>query len=254
MFFNTPDLAIKIKSVHLLTWEQSDVIIPPKKTFDLSFRELGDARFEKDDGTVEAKTGDICYFPKGSSYHFTAGKERLYAINFHAEGKLSERIEKFTPKNYARFQNEFMEIYHIWTRREDGYYLRALSILYKILSNIEKERAEDSELPIYKKLKPALEMLNSSFVSADLSIADLASHIGVSDTYFRRIFEKCIGQKPLDYLNKLRIDYAKELLQSGFYNIESVAAMCGFRDPKYFSTVFKRVRGISPSEYKKKFS
>ena len=71
---------------------------------------------------------------------------------------------------------------------------------------------------------------------------------------FRRIFEKCIGQKPLDYLNKLRIDYAKELLQSGFYNIESVAAMCGFRDPKYFSTVFKRVRGISPSEYKKKFS
>ena len=40
MFFNANDLTIKIRSVHLLTWERRNVIIPPKKTFDLSFREL----------------------------------------------------------------------------------------------------------------------------------------------------------------------------------------------------------------------
>ena len=194
------------------------------------------------------------YFPKGCSYHFTAQKERLYAINFYAEGKLSEQIEKFTPKNYARFKNEFEEIYNVWTRRESGYYLRALSILYKILSNIEKERAEESELPIYKKLKPALERMNSDYINPNISINELADSIGVSDTYFRRIFEKCVGEKPLNYLNRLRIDHARELLQSGFYNVESVAEMCGFRDPKYFSTVFRRIRGISPSEYKKKYS
>lgn len=230
------------------------MLIPPKRTFDLSFRELGSARFEHESGAFEAATGDVFYFPRGCSYHVTAEKERLYIINFHAEGKLADRIIKFTPKNYARMASEFAEIHRVWTRRESGYYLRALSIFYKILSDIERECAEESELPAYRRLRPALARMNSEYVNPDLSIAELAESIGVSETYFRRIFEKCVGEKPLQYLNRLRIDHARELLQSGFYNVESVAEMCGFRDAKYFSTVFRRVRGICPSAYKKKYS
>jgi len=53
-------------------------------------------------------------------------------------------------------------------------------------------------------------------------------------------------------LRSLRISYAVEYLESGFYNVESVAAMCGFRESKYFSTVFKRIKGVTPSEYIKR--
>ena len=86
-------------------------------------------------------------------------------------------------------------------------------------------------------------------MNPELSVASMAEHIGVSETYFRRIFERIMGERPLDFLNKLRISYASEHLESGFYNIESIAEMCGFRDAKYFSTVFRRIRGVSPSEY-----
>ena len=253
MFFGNNNFTVRLLSVHLLSWSRRDVIIPPKKSFALSYREMGDSRFIFDDRTVSAGDGDILYFPKGCGYRLGAGRERLYGINFEAEGEVPDCLLKFTAKNRAFFETAFSELYRIWSGRESGYYARAVSYFYRIVSQIVKESEEERQGdPAYVRLKPAIAYMYSGYMDPELSVGSIAEHIGVSDTYFRRIFERCMGERPLDFLNKLRISYAIEYLESGFYNVESVAAMCGFRESKYFSTVFKRIKGVTPTEYLKK--
>lgn len=249
MFFGNGDYTVRLQSVHLLAWRERDVEIPPKATFALSYRERGDSKFYYRGEVIEVSDGDILYFPKGAGYHLVAGRERLFGINFEAEGELPDRILKIPAVKRPFFETAFSELHRVWRARESGYYARAMSYFYRIISEIVREGEEERRDGAYLKLKPALSLIYEGYMSPALSVASLAEHIGTSETYFRRIFERYMGERPLEFINKLRISYAKEHLESGFYDVESVSAMCGFSDPKYFATVFKRATGISPSEY-----
>ena len=55
----------------------------------------------------------------------------------------------------------------------------------------------------------------------------------------------------MDFIRDMRIKRAKQLMDSGGYNVSTIAYMTGFNDPKYFSKCFKKQFGISPSEYSK---
>ena len=251
MFFHTSDASLKIESVHILEWEKQNTLVPQKNFYDLSFREIGDAHFITGEEEEVVESGEICYFPVGFSYRIRAGKERILVVRFSADKPLSDTFLHIKPLHLARFQNEFSDLYKIWTERDPDYYFRAMSLFYKLLANIEKEYENNLASPIYNKIKPALLMMNTSFSDADLGISDLAAAIGVSETYFRRCFENHMNISPLAYLNGIRIERAKELLQSGFYGVREIAPLCGFRDSKYFSTAFRKACGVSPSAYKK---
>lgn len=251
MFFGAQDNALRLSSVHLLSWQRRDVDIPPKRTFALSYRVAGESRFYYGGEVIEVGAGDILYFPKGAGYHLEAGRELLYGINFEAEGDMPSGILKLSVKKRPFFESAFSEMHRVWLGRESGYYARAMSYFYRILSEIERESAEEKRGRAYARLRPALAAMYSGYMDPELSVAALAEGIGVSDTYFRRIFEAEIGERPLEFLNGLRVGYAKEHLESGFYTVEQIAEMCGFRDAKYFATVFRRMTGLSPSEYAK---
>ena len=74
--------------------------------------------------------------------------------------------------------------------------------------------------------------------------------------YIRKLFKKEVGVTPADYLLKERMALAKQLLTSGVsnkfspYSISQIAEACGYSEPLYFSRVFKKYYGVSPSEYK----
>ncbi len=249
MFFGGSEFTVKILSVHLLKWDKRNVNIPPKRSFAISYREVGDCEFIMDGEVTRGESGDIFYFPKGIGYKITAGRERLYGINFEYTGEIPQKILKLKVKKHAFFATAFSEIYRIWTSKESGYYARALSYFYRIISEIVRESEEEERTPVYERIKPALTRIYEGYGDPELSVGSLAAYIGVSDTYFRRAFEATLGKRPREFINELRISYAKEYLESGFYNIEKVSEMCGFRDTKYFSTVFKKYTGMSPSQY-----
>lgn len=83
----------------------------------------------------------------------------------------------------------------------------------------------------------------------DVSLEELSHQLGISQSYLSRSFKKEIGENLIDYLTRIRTDAAVDLLKSGLRTAD-VAAAVGIPDPKYFSRVFKKVKGMSPSDYR----
>ncbi|HZG87767.1 response regulator [Paenibacillus sp.] len=83
-----------------------------------------------------------------------------------------------------------------------------------------------------------------------LQLETLADHVHMNQSYLSRLFKKETGESLTDYINRFRIEKAKELIASGEYPVTEISAMVGFGDPGYFSLTFKKLTGQSPRDYK----
>ena len=86
----------------------------------------------------------------------------------------------------------------------------------------------------------------------DISAKDVAGILGYSDVYFSKVFKQLFDDNFINYLTKIRIDRAKLLLKDVSFNIKEVGKSVGYADSNYFTKVFKRSVGMSPSEYRSK--
>ena len=84
----------------------------------------------------------------------------------------------------------------------------------------------------------------------NISVEKVALHVDKSNNYFSYLFKKEMGMSFVEYLNRIRIDKAKELLNTSTYKTYEISELVGFSDYKYFSSVFKKVEGVSPTQYK----
>lgn len=87
-----------------------------------------------------------------------------------------------------------------------------------------------------------------------IAIRDLADRAGLGERTFMRRFKKATGDTPLEYLQQLRIESARRLLEATSETIEGITLKCGYEDISSFRKLFKRSTGLSPSGYRRKFS
>ena len=85
----------------------------------------------------------------------------------------------------------------------------------------------------------------------NISIDEYAQNNHVSVSWFIRNFKHCTGFTPMQYILSKRIYNAEILLQDPTYNVTEIARIVGYDNPLYFSRIFKKVKGLSPSEYRK---
>lgn len=85
----------------------------------------------------------------------------------------------------------------------------------------------------------------------DMTLAEIADSLYVHRNYLSHLFKRVTGETFVAYLNKFRIEKAKELMRDRHYLISEISGMVGFQNPTYFSQVFKSITGKSPSEYYK---
>ena len=96
----------------------------------------------------------------------------------------------------------------------------------------------------------ALEYMDANF-SRDLTLEELACLTGVSLQHFCRVFRAQTGMRPMEYLARRRIAEAKRLLSSTELSVGEISELCGYSNPTYFGTVFRRLEGTSPTEYRR---
>ncbi|MEV6073059.1 helix-turn-helix domain-containing protein [Nocardia sp. NPDC052001] len=107
--------------------------------------------------------------------------------------------------------------------------------------------------PSGSALEPILAWLHEN-LHAELSLADIASHAGLSTRTLIRRFREQTGTTPLQWLHHARIQRAQHLLESTQHSIERIGAQVGFGSPTAFRDRFKRTTGVSPNSYRRSFS
>ena len=133
-------------------------------------------------------------------------------------------------------------------RHQSDYYLTSLCTAYAhfILQNLTYEKS------IHRAIRQIMDVVSLSFTDAELEITALLHQSGYAEDYIRSEFKRQIGYSPVDFLAKVRIDYAKKLLDiyTEELSVSQIAEACGYRDAIYFSRRFKQFVGISPAKYR----
>lgn len=132
--------------------------------------------------------------------------------------------------------------------------VNAREIIYKkrsvISRNSDIENAIDISTDEAIKDSTVVEMINfiKNNYQDKISISDLSKKLAYSESMLNRKFKKEVHITFNEYLNRYRINKAIELLKNSDYNITEISYMCGYSSAKYFSRVFKKYLGISPSD------
>lgn len=88
-------------------------------------------------------------------------------------------------------------------------------------------------------------------IDKDFSITNLAEVAGVTHQHLCRLFKEAFNRKPNEYVARRRIDYAKKLMAETSLSLSEISERAGFVNAAYFSTVFRRMEGINPNEFRK---
>jgi len=96
----------------------------------------------------------------------------------------------------------------------------------------------------------ARDYIDRNFNSADISLYSTASYAGISPNHLSTVFSQETGENFIEYLTRVRIDKAKQLLWDTSMRSADIAHETGFNDPHYFSNIFKKNTGLSPREYR----
>jgi two-component system response regulator YesN len=99
-------------------------------------------------------------------------------------------------------------------------------------------------------IREAKDYIAENFSNSEFSLNRIAEYIGVSSSYFSSIFKQGTGQTLMEYLTKIRIDKACELLKCTNLRTAEIGEQVGYSDPHYFSTAFKKATGQSPKEFR----
>jgi iron complex transport system substrate-binding protein len=159
---------------------------------------------------------------------------------FSFEVSNAERLLKqFSELEYKRISSSITEF-------------ESIATLYGILTHLLQNEGR-RYLPSEKqqRIAPAVEYLAKHYTER-IRNEELASLVGLSCVYFRRLFTEMMGTSPIDYLHSLRIKKAKEMLESDYGSVSDIAFSVGYPDIYDFSRSFKKHTGLSPIQYKKK--
>lgn len=123
---------------------------------------------------------------------------------------------------------------------------RCLSLFSYICNNIH-DTVYDKENPRVREIKQYI-LRN---LSGDLSLETIAGEVHITPQYMCTLFKKHTGVTVVNFILKERIDLAKRLIASLYEPISKIALQCGFEDYYYFSHTFKKLTGVSASNYRK---
>ncbi|CAM3905340.1 AraC family transcriptional regulator [Cohnella lubricantis] len=205
-----------------------------------------------------AEKGDLICIPSRSKRQAEIDPDRpmaAYAANlwlYHLTGR--DVSLPFPIHSKIGLRDDLLTLYKElnleWMQKKPGSSMRVraimLSILHKYFRLIwYRDTADHADLHVSKVLRYIHENYHLR-----LEVKELARLVDLNPSYFGTLFKKHTGSAVKEYINKVRVNNAENMLVSGEFSITETAYRCGFEDVFYFSKVFKKVKGYSPSRVK----
>ncbi len=228
-----------------------------------------------DDRTINLSKNHIV-FHKPMEFHTLRPQDNkgasFFIMSFSTKGK---GMEKFKDKVFYLGDNQYKNLMEIieflkvsndipkentspvaflYKIESDKLYGQELKILVErflisLLKSKEDSKNESNEAFTYRQ---ALNIIENT-LNENISVFELAERCNVSTAYLKKVFSKYTGLGIHEYILESKMTLAKQMLSSGL-TVTDVAENLAFSSQNYFSCVFKRRTGLSPSEYKKKLS
>lgn len=128
---------------------------------------------------------------------------------------------------------------------------KAKDYITRILKVLIEYRNQVSDKKYTEIIDKAREFIKAQYKNDEMSLQTVASYVNVSSNHFSAIFRKETGETFIDYLTKVRMDNAKDLLTCTSMKTSEIGFEVGYKDPHYFSYIFKKTIGMSPKEYRR---
>ena len=101
-----------------------------------------------------------------------------------------------------------------------------------------------------KAVSQARDYIRSHYADPEISLGSVAAHVSLSPSHLSAVFSRETGETFSQYLTRVRVDRARELLRTTALKVIEIAYQVGYSDPHYFSSVFKKVTGYSPTQFR----
>ena len=120
-------------------------------------------------------------------------------------------------------------------------------------SGSTEQEGQTTEKPLLNTalLDSVLDCMQKHLSDTGMSLEFIASSCGVSVSYLVRYFKNCMRVTPMQYVDSLRMDIARNLLTTTTYSLRQIVEQCGYLDESNFARKFKKLEGITPMSYRK---
>ena len=216
--------------------------------YDLTVVLEGTLSYHMDGEPLLLSAGDVVLFKKGMRRARTASPQRAdyISFNFYTDQPLAIPA---VMRGAARHEIGLITAAcdEIMQRTPLGHEKTVSHLLCAILSVLENEQSRERVSPLTAKIVRHI----AKHFAERITLADIGKLTFFSPVYCDTVFKKDMGVSIIDYLLTQRTEAAKRLLLAGTYSLSEIAHMAGFEDSNYFSRVFKKRTGYTPTQYKK---
>ncbi len=204
---------------------------------------------------------DALWIPAGEPHTYGSHNSDPWEIYWvHAYGSSVEALIQWTPltsdrplthfSNSLALQRQFNALLQ---RLESGYtdhtLLEISRFFVSLTSLLHVDAGLAQETSQREKIERVMDTMRET-LAAPWTLLEYAGHGGFSTTQFSLLFKRHYGTSPMAYLMELRMQRAREMLDSTSLSVKEIAAKIGYEDPLYFSRIFKKTSGTSPSSYR----
>lgn len=209
----------------------------------ISYKIDGTGEFVVNGKPISVKPKSILYIPADADYQVK------YSVNdsivIHITDCNYFEPECITLENHVMIEQLFLKLVSAWEQNRSVNQIK--SGLYDILFRISQQKSEAHNSTV----NLCMEYIQQHFAKADLSVSEVCRSAFISVSTIQRAFSEQLGITPKQYIIKLRLEKAIELLMEGKLTVKDVALCCGFSDEKFFSRSFKEKYGYPPSQLHK---
>lgn len=232
--------------------------------YQLLYIAAGKAHFYFQEGKEEIVTAGhmVLYRPKEMQkyVYYAEDQTEVYWVHFTG-GDVKQLLKKyglpstghvFYTGTLPDYQSLFRKLIQELQLCRPNYEELSEILLRQIFILISRQSCEESKINsfVQNEIEYATHYFNENY-NKEISIEDYAASRNMSTSWFIRNFKQYNKMTPMNYILSIRISNAQNLLETTPYNITEIASIVGYDNPLYFSRLFRKQVGVSPSEYRK---